>query len=208
MRRPGARCAGRCSPGALLVPAGLEIVFLTLAGAVNLQWLIAAAILPFFAPGMITTSLLYRNWPTGIRIDDTGITIGAIRSPRAPSRTPSAFHQSWGIYTCPWPEINNTRVVTDPAELQQLTSRFRHPTFNNTWGGKRTMDHCDIDVMTCPFMHAALIVDLYPCGVTGTTVRPARVYKPMTMLGIPYTTRRIPPRTWVRCPEPSGQSIQ
>ena len=45
----------------------------------NLQWLIAAAILPSFPPIMIVTGLLYRNWPTGIRIDDTGITIGAIR---------------------------------------------------------------------------------------------------------------------------------
>lgn len=180
----------------LVVPAGLEIIFLALAAAVNVQWLIAAAILPFFVPMTITTSLLYRNWPTGIRIDDTGITIGAIRSPRALSRTPSAFHQSWGRYTCSWPEITNARVVTDPAELRYLTSRFRHPTFNNSWGSKRAMQHCDIGVMTCPFMRAALIVELYPSGVTGTTVRPARVFKPMTMLGIPFTTRSIPPRTW------------
>jgi hypothetical protein len=180
----------------LFVPAGLEIIFLALAAAVNLQWLVAAAVLPFLAPMLILTSLLYRNWPTGVRIDDTGITVGAIRSPRALSRTPSAFHQSWGRYTSPWPQITSARVVTDPAELRHLASRSQHPTFNNSWGSKRAMDHCDIGVMTCPFMRAALVVDLYPSGVTGTTVRPARVYKPLTMLGIPFTTRRIAPRTW------------
>lgn len=180
----------------LLAPAGLEIVFLTLAGAVNLQWLIAAFLLPLFAPVMIATSLLYRNWPTGIRIDGSGITIGAIRSPRALSRRPSAFHQSWGRYTCAWPDISDARVVTDPAELRSLTSQDRHPTFNNSWGAKRFMRHCDIGVMTSPFMRAALVVELYPSGVTGTTVRPARVFKSMTMLGVPFRTRGVPPRSW------------
>jgi hypothetical protein len=180
----------------LLIPAGLEIIFLTLAATVNLQWLIAAFMLPLFAPMMIAASLLYRNWPTGIRIDENGITIGAIRSPRALSRQPSAFHQSWGVYTCSWSDISHARVVSDPAELRVLASRNRYPTFNNNWGSKRTMQYCDIGVMTSPFMNAALVVDLYPSGVTGTTVRPARVYKPMTMLGIPFTTRSIPPRTW------------
>jgi hypothetical protein len=77
----------------LLAPVAAEIALVILGAAANPQWFIPVALLPLFVPVMIYVSLLYRNWPTGIRIDEPAISIGAIRSPRAARRTPTVnFH--------------------------------------------------------------------------------------------------------------------
>lgn len=90
--------------------------------------------------------------------------MGAVGSPRALSRRPSAYHQSWGVYSCPWNSVRDTRVVTDRDELRRLVRHYR--TFNNRWGGSA----CNIGVMSAPFMRAALVVELYPSGVTGAAL--------------------------------------
>lgn len=177
----------------LIAPALAEAVCLTLASTVSLLWLIAAALLPAFLPFMVAVSFLYRNWPTGIRIDESGITAGAISSPRALSRKPSVYHQAWGVYTCPWPSVRSARVVTDPRELRLLAKSPDHYTFTNRWGGKLDMRYCDIGVLSSPFMRPALVVELYPSGVTGTTVRPGRAY---TNFKDGHFSRLIQPRVW------------
>jgi hypothetical protein len=177
----------------LFTPVAAEIVFLLLAATWNIQWLIAAAAVPLFAPVMIAISFLYRNWPTGIRIDETGITVGAIRSRRAASRQPTVYHQSWGRYHCPWSSVNDARLVTDPVRIRLLAKAPDHYTLNNSWAGRRGLRQCDIGVLTSPFMRAALVVDLYPSGVTGTVVRPGRVY---TNFSDGHFSHRVAPRIW------------
>ena len=49
-------------------------------------------------PAMAWITLMYRNWPTGIRLDASAINIGATSSARAASQTPTANHQSRGLY--------------------------------------------------------------------------------------------------------------
>ena len=159
----------------LLIPAGAEMIALILAIAVNPAWFSTIAGV-MFVPALIGISLLYRNWPTGIHLDESGITIGAIRSHRARTRNPSAYHQSWGIFSCPWPSVHSVRVVTDPTELRRLARSSEFFTFNNSWGGKRGIRFCAVGVLTSPFMRAALVADIYPSGVDGTSVRPGRVY--------------------------------
>jgi len=148
--------------------------------AAGQQWLapVAGALV---IPAMAWTGLLYRNWPTGIRIDGSAVSIGAIGRARPPRRPPTAFRQSQAMFTCPWPAVTGMRVVTDQAELRQMTDSPAFETFTNRWGGRRLngkgkISHCNTGVLISPFMRAALVLDIYPAAVTATPVRPARLY--------------------------------
>src|ERR1700722_5504505 len=112
---------GRLLTSCLLVPAVIEIAGLLLGVTLDQPWffVIMGSML---APIMICAGLLYRNWPTGIRVDESGITIGAVRSARAPRRRPTVNHQSWGVFTCPWPAVLSVRTVTDRGELKRMMS--------------------------------------------------------------------------------------
>jgi hypothetical protein len=160
---------------ALFAPALIEIACLTLGLAFGQPW--------FFVfmgwllvPLMISCGLLYRNWPTGIRVDESGISIGAVRSARAAARRPTVNHQSWGLYTCPWPAVLGVRLVTDRNELRQMRNLPQYHTLTNRWSAKRGMRHCNIGVLASPFMRAALIIEIDPSGVTAAEIRPARFY--------------------------------
>jgi hypothetical protein len=159
----------------VFAPAATELACLLLGVALNQPWFFV--IMGWlFVPIMISTSLLYRNWPTGIRIDESGITIGAVRPGRATRRRPTVNHQSWGLFTCPWQALEAVRVVTDRAELRAMRNSPRYYTFTNRWGGKAGMSHCNIGVLASPFMRAALIIDVDLALVTAPETRPARYY--------------------------------
>jgi hypothetical protein len=130
----------------------------------------------FIAVTLICTTVLSRNWPTGIRIDGSAISIGAVGSARAARRNPGINQQARGLYTCPLAAVQGIRVVTDRAELRQMKNSPRYYTFTNRWGGKRGMSHCHIGVLASPFMRAALVIDVDPFAVTATDIRPARYY--------------------------------
>ena len=66
------------------------------------------------------------------------------------------------------------RVVTDRAELRQMKDSPRYYTFNNRWGGKAGMSHCNIGVLASPFMRAALVIDVDTLAVTAPRIRPGR----------------------------------
>ena len=166
---------GRLLTSCLLVPAVIEIACLTLGVTLDQPWffVIMGSML---VPIMICACLLYRNWPTGIRLDESGITIGAVRSPRAARRRPTVNHQSWGLYTCPWPAVLGVRIVTDRAELQRMMNLPQYYTLANRWSNKRGMRHCNIGVLAPPFMRAALVIEVKPSAVTASEIRPARFY--------------------------------
>lgn len=196
---------------ALSAPAA-GIICVILGVAVHQPWFIVM-IGALFVPGMIGITLLYRNWPTGIRIDESAISIGAIGSARAARRTPTINHQSRGLFTCPWPAVEGVRIVTDRAELRRMKNQPRYYTFTNRWGGKRGMSHCPchVGVLASPFMRAALVLDVEPLAVTATRIRPARLY---TNFKDGRFSRLIQPElspTWVvptRHPEALGQALE
>ena len=165
----------------LFVPGAGVAACAVLAAAASPVWLLGVLLIPLLPPFLISISLLYRNWPTGIRLDTSGITIGAIRSPRARRRTPTVTHQSWGLFSCPWSQVRAARVVTDPAELRRLKAAPLYATLTNRWGTRRpgspgTMTGCKLGVLTAPFMRAALVVDL-DLGMAETSqIRPARYF--------------------------------
>jgi hypothetical protein len=193
----------------LLVPAAAEIAFVILGIVVNPQWFVAIPFLPLFVPFMIYIGLLYRNWPTGIRIDESAISIGAIRSARATRRTPTVNHQSWGLFTCPWPAVEGVRVVTDRAELRQMKNSPRYYTLTNRWANNAAIsDHCNTGVLAAPFMRAALVIHVDPHAVTTTQIRPARFFKPWRYS---HLVRPELSRTWVaptRHPEALSKAFE
>jgi hypothetical protein len=180
----------------LLAPTAAETAFLLAGLTTGQQW--------FFVfmgwlivPVMIWTSLLYRNWPTGIRLDQAAVSIGAVGSPRAARRTPTVSHQSRGLFICPWPAVRGIRVVSDRSELRQMKNSPRYYTLTNRWGTKRGMAHCSAGVLASPFMSAALVIEVDPAAVTTSQIRPARYYSNYKN---GYFSRLIPPRpspVWV-----------
>lgn len=184
---------------AVFAPAAVEVIFLVLAIAVSPYWVIAMVFLPFMMPFLIFISLLYRNWPTGILIDESGITFGAIgsRGARAGKRHPTVNHQSRGIFNCPWPSVVTARVVTDPAAVGNLKKSPDLYTLTNRWGPPHQMRHCNIGVLSSPFMRAALVIEI-GAGTTYPQLRNARFFDNLFRHG--YFSRSLHPRlspTWV-----------
>lgn len=160
---------------------------------------------------LVCGSLVRRCWPTGIRIDESGITIGAIRSPRAATRKPDVYSQAWGIYTCPWEAVRSARVTTDPAELRHFAKSADYYTLTNRWGGKFDMTYCNIGVLSSPSMRAALVAEIDPDMVTGTALQPGIGYEGYKR---GKRDRVVPPRmsaTWIvptRFPEALREALK
>ena len=193
----------------LFGPAAGVAVCVILGITVNPQWFLWIAFV-LFGLCLVPISLLYRNWPTGIRIDESGISIGAVGSSHATRRKPTINHQSWSLFTCPWQAVEGIRIVTDRAELREIKTSPRYYTFTNRWGGKAAMSHCNIGVLASPFMRAALVIDVDPFGVTSSAIRPARYYSNFKN---GQFSRRIQPQlspTWVvptRHPEALNKAL-
>jgi hypothetical protein len=166
---------GRLLTSCLLVPAVIEIACLILGVMLDQSWffVIMGSML---VPIMIGAGLLYRNWPTGIRIDESGISIGAVRSGRAARRRPTVNHQSWGLYTCPWSAVLGMRIVADRDELSQMKDSPQYYTLTNRWSNKAGMRRCNIGVLTSPFMRAALVIEVNPLVISSSEIRRARFY--------------------------------
>jgi hypothetical protein len=158
-----------------LLPLAAEAVCLVVGVAARQPWffVVMGGLLVLV---MIGTGLLYRNWPTGIRINESGISIGAVQSAQAARRRPTVNHQSRGLYTCPWPAVQSVRMVTDRDELRRMKNSARYYTLTNRWSNKAGMRGCNIGVLASPFMRAALVIEVNPVAVTASEVRPARFF--------------------------------
>ncbi len=158
-------------------PLAGEVVCVVLGVTVGPSWF-AAMMFPFFVVVLIYIDLLYRNWPTGIRIDETGITVGAVGARDGGRRSPTVTFQAWGTYRCPWEAVRSVRVATDRAEVKTLRTSRAYLTLNNHWslpkgsGAAKVM----VGVLTPPFMRAALVIDLDRTAVEAPPVRPSRFY--------------------------------
>jgi hypothetical protein len=160
---------------------------------------------------MISAGLLYRNWPTGIRIDESGIAIGAVSSAGAADREPTVSHQSWGQFACPWPGVLDVRVVTDRDELRQIKAEPRYFTLTNRWSSKLGVERCNIGVLISPFMRAALVIEVNPFKVTASEIRPARYFSNFKDGRFSYLIRPQLSPTWIvptRHPEELGAVLQ
>ncbi len=168
----------------MIAPSALSMTAAVLGIVFNLDWLIA---IPFilFGPFMIPIGLLYRNWPTGIRIDSQGIRIGAVKSGRAGRRIPTVTHQNWGLFSCPWANIKHLAVVSDATTLREIRSSPRFYTLSNRWGKPRVMVKCMLGVLSAPFMRAALVIELIDTNQAGLPLTRSASFFP-NELGRPF----------------------
>jgi hypothetical protein len=174
----------------MVAPVALVVIAIVLGFTTSPYWFIAVPCVPGFAPFLIGISLLYRNWPTGIRVDGDGVRIGAVRSARAARRSPTVTHQNWGLFSCPWSGVGTLTVVTDPAQLRRIRTAPQYFTLSNRWGKSRTATRCMLGVLTAPFMRGALLVDVDPAQVTVPATRAARFFP--NQVGRPLATRLEP----------------
>jgi len=65
----------------LFGPVALFVLCSALGFTVSPGWFVTAGVIPVFC--MAPVALLYRNWPTGIRVDETGVRIGAVAAQAA-----------------------------------------------------------------------------------------------------------------------------
>src|SRR5581483_3164593 len=209
-REPHSALNGPLLACGLLIPVAAEATCLVLGVVLRQPWffVIMAGLL---VPVTIWTTLVYRNWPTGIRFDAAAISIGAVGAARAARRRPTVNHQGWGLFTCPWTAVDGVRVVTDRAELRRMKNSPQLYTFTNRWGGKAGMSHCSIGVLASPFMRAALVIDVDTLAATTPQIRPARYYNNFKN---GYFSRLIQPRlspVWIvptRHPEALSRALQ
>jgi hypothetical protein len=176
---------------ALLAPAAGLAACAVLAVIVSPVWFGGVGAL--LAAGLMTTGLLYRNWPTGIRVDESGISAGPVR----PAAAPTVNHQAWGRFTCPWPAALDVRVVTDPAQVRELRKARQYDTMTNRWAAPMAMRHCNVGVLSSPLMSAALVIDIRPGAVTTPRVRPARFYGNFMGGSLSRVLQPVPSPTWV-----------
>jgi hypothetical protein len=174
---PGAARRWPLMAAGLYGPLAGEAVCVVLGITVDPSWF-AAMMFPLFVPVLIFIDLLRRNWPTGIRIDESGITIGAVGRRDGGRRSPTVVCQAYGTYRCPWEAVRAVRVATDPAEVKALRTSRAYLTLNNHWAPPKGSGAATfmIGVLTPPFMRAALVVDLDRDAVEAPPVRSSRFF--------------------------------
>lgn len=126
---------------------------------------------------IITWTMAYRNWPTGIRIDDDGVGVGAVSSRRAERRKRriGAVHEAWGLFFCPWDGVLAIAVVTESDELGRIRQAGALVAPTNRWG-KPAGSRLHKGVLTGPFMRAALVVQVDPTRATVPATYASRFY--------------------------------
>lgn len=88
------------------------------------------------------------NRPVGIRISETGISIGGVgRAHRGrPGSLPAASAQRAQVFSCPWLAVREVEVVTGRADIRDLAR------------ARRDSGMLALGAMWAPFMTAALVV--------------------------------------------------
>jgi hypothetical protein len=182
--------AGVVAPAALAVAFAVGVV----AGIAPL-WGIAAPACVLCL--LVASALAYRNWPTGIRITDDELRIGAVRSAKAARRRPTVTHQNRGLFTCPLAGVRGMTVQTDRAAIRHLKVSPDYFTLSNRWGRPRGVTACKLGVLTAPFMRAALVVELDGGWARFPATGPARFFP--NQPGRPFRTFLTPEEslTWI-----------
>ncbi|MEZ0096249.1 hypothetical protein [Streptacidiphilus sp. EB129] len=162
------------------------------------DWFAYAAFTPVFC--MAPISLLYRNWPTGIRVDERGVRIGAVASKGAEHRNPTVTNQNWAVFSCPWSGVREMFVVTDPDHVMRLRTSPEYDTLSNRWMKRSSMIWCAAGVLVPPLMRAALVIRIDPAVATVPELGSARFYSNYMEPNDPHYSRALKFRvgnTWV-----------
>lgn len=173
--RPGARTVYYAEEHSALrwplLAAGLAAPVIALAcaaaGIVLQNWSFLVAFLLALAVWGVRGQLLPYVWPAGIRLDDRGAHIGAVRwADKHPGRThprPTVPRQWSQEFSCPWPGVRRIGVVTDRRAIKTMIQHSYH-------GRKPT----PLGNLATPFMRAALVIWVEPEQAALPDITPAR----------------------------------
>jgi hypothetical protein len=182
----------------LFGPVALFVLCMALGFTVSPEWFVAAGFTPVCC--MVPISLLYRNWPTGIRVDERGIRIGEVASNRAERRKPTITHQNWAEFSCPWSGVREMFVVTDPDQVMLLRTSPEYFTLSNRWAKPNDMTGCTAGVLVPPLMRAALVIRVDPAVARVPRFRSARFFSNYMDPSDPHFSRALKlsvGNTWV-----------
>ena len=116
---------------------------------------------------MVRGQLLPYVWPVGIRLDDEGLRIGAVRwADKHPGRThprPTVPRQWSQEFRCPWPAVQRIGVVTDRQAVKTMIRCSHH--------GRRSTP---LGNLATPFMRAALVIWVDNEQAVTPAIQPAR----------------------------------
>lgn len=182
----------------LFGPLALFTLCVALGFTVSPDWFVGAGFTPVLC--MVSISMLYRNWPTGIRVDEWGVRIGAVASKGAEHRNPTVTHQTWAVFSCPWSGVREMFVVTDPDHVMLLRTSPEYHTLSNRWMKRSSMTWCEAGVLVPPAMRAALVIRIDPAVATMPELGSTRFYSNYMDPKDPHFSRDLKPRfgnTWV-----------
>ena len=154
-----------------LLAAGLAAPVIAVGGAVAAIVLQSVPLLVVcllaVAVWMARGQLLPYVWPAGIRLDQEGVRIGAVRwADKHPGRThprPTVPRQWSQEFRCPWPAVRRIGVVTDRRAIKTMIRYSYH-------GRKPT----PLGNLATPFMRAALVVWVESEQAVLPAIEPAR----------------------------------
>lgn len=149
-----------------LLPGLLVAAAVVLGLAVYPGWFVAAPVVILAPPFTQMISLLMRNRRTGIAVDNSGITVGALGMTR-------------GVYQAPWTAIASARIETSPRLVDAMMRSRRIFSPTRYWGVPRGMSGftTPAGVLIPPFARAVLVVELAEAtSVVGEPPRPRRYF--------------------------------
>ncbi len=154
-----------------LLAAGLAAPVIALACAaaviVSQNEALLVVCLPALAVWLVRGQLLPYVWPAGIRLDDRGVRIGAVRwAAKHPGRAhprPTVPRQWSQEFRCPWPAVQRIGVVTDRQVIKAMIRYSPHARKRAPLGNLAT-----------PFMRAALVIWVDNDQAVTPEFRPAR----------------------------------
>lgn len=170
------------------MPAVLVAAAVVLGIAMDPAWFAMAVAVPLAPPFLMYVTLFVRNRRTGIRLDQRGVTIGALESER-------------GRFQAPWTVVRSARVERDTRVIEALMISRRLLTPTRWWGVPRGMGEWEFaaGVLVPPFARAALVVEFdAPAPAEGVLPRPAWYFGNRTNVSYFAKRRAVHPSTiWI-----------
>lgn len=164
-------CARRTPFLVLGIGLPVLIVLCTVVGvATGEKGLQLPTVIALFAWLFTNARLLFVCWPTGVRIDGTGIRIGGVRgaerhraghpgSQTSRRKPPPPSYQCYHVFSVPWTGVQSLTVVTDRKELRRLRKEGRGGPISGVKARGMVIGF-RLGMMVPPFARAALVIDV------------------------------------------------
>jgi hypothetical protein len=151
-------------PMAVLLGVGMPVIVVlaaVLGGVTGQEAFLVPAAIALLVWIFTNSMYVFVHWPTGIRIDRSGVRIGNVRRPDANRRHPPApSFQAYRVFAVGWPGVLSMRVVRDRHELRRLAKTSRRAGTRGVRARGGTAVGFYLGMLTPPFLRAALVLEI------------------------------------------------